>query len=103
MIAIRRELILALRGVIECDNAGRVPLTSVKTLREQLKQTMDSWMNLKSKALAAQIEWIFDYVYGFLFLFIENSEKAQIEVCSFRLGCEVRNGIERLTGIYKKT
>lgn len=99
MIAIRRELILVLRRVIECDNAGRVPLVSVKTLREQLKRVMDSWMSLKRKILADQIEWIYDYVDGFMFLLIENSEKGQIQVCSFKLGSEVRNGIDKLIEI----
>lgn len=99
MIAIRRELILALRRVIECDNAGRVPISSVKTLREQLKQTMDSWMNLKRKTLADQIEWIYDYVDGFLFLLIENSEKQEIGICSFQLGDEVRTRVEKLIGL----
>lgn len=103
MIAIRRELIQVLRRVIEYDNAGRVPLSSVKTLREQLKQAIDSWMNLKRKTLADQIEWIYDYVDGFMFLLIENSVKVQIEVCSFRLGSEVRNRIEKLTGIKNRS
>jgi hypothetical protein len=99
MIAIRRELMLVLRRVIECDNEGRVLLSSVKTLREQLKRTIDSWMNLKRNTLADQIEWIYNYVDGFLFLLIEDSEKAQFQACNFRLGSEERNGIEKLTGI----
>lgn len=99
MITIRRELILVLRRFIEYDNAGRVPLSSVKTLREQLKRVMDSWMNLKRKTLADQIEWIYDYVDGFLFLLIERSEKVQIQSCIFSLESEVRDGIEKLIGI----
>lgn len=98
LISIRRDLIVILRRTIEYDTAGKVPLALVKALREQLKRTIDSWMKLKKKSLADQIEWIYDYVDGFLYLLIDKNEKEQIQICTFRLGNEVRNGIDKLIG-----
>jgi hypothetical protein len=101
MITIRRELTRILGCTLEYDKAGIMPLSTIKILREQLNQTINAWMNLKRTTLAEQIEWIYNYVDGFLFLLIHESEKVRINNCNFSLETKVRIGIERLIGLRK--
>lgn len=93
---IKRALISQLKFILEFDKAGMMPLVTAKALDDKMNLTITTWHDMNIKALQDQIEWIWMHVESFLMRLIDDSKKAEKDICVFRLTSEIRDGIYKL-------